>query len=247
MIDDQVLAQVQTQALDGSFSIKELSREPSALDLLTLQLTYHTNTIEGSTMTLGDVEAVLFDDRVLTNRTAIEQREAQNHRAALMWLIDRLNSEGKAFEFTDDLLEGLHVRLMNGIIANAGMYRNHNARILGVRVPLANYHSVPQKIDDLLYSLNSPSNDLIREMAVTHAQFEQIHPFTDGNGRCGRLLLFAQAARMAHYPPIVIKERKKAYYRYLEHAQLTGDTQPLQQFIAESMLFTTELLSSFGR
>ena len=245
-VDDETLARAKKQALEKSFNLQSFFQSKDALDVFTLQFTYHTNTIEGSTMTLSDVEAVLFDDKVLANRSAVEQREAQNHRAALLWLIDQVNAQGSAFEFSQDLILGLHLRLMNGIITNAGMYRDHNVRILGVRVPLANHLSIPQRIEELISRLNRNSKDIIADLAATHADFEQIHPFSDGNGRCGRLLMLAQAARAACYPPIVIKERRRAYYKYLECAQLTNDNRPLEQFFTESMQFTAELLRPFG-
>jgi len=246
IVDDDALAQTKDATLEKTFDLCALAQNTDALNAFTLQLTYHTNTIEGSAMTLGDVEAVLFDDKVLANRSAIEQREAQNHRAALLWLIDQINSNDKPFAFSEELILNLHLRLMHGIITNAGTYRNHSARIVGAHVPLANHVSVPQKMRELIPALNGSGKDLIHDIAATHARFEQIHPFSDGNGRCGRLLMFAQAASQHHYPPLVVKERKHAYYRYLEAAQANGDSRPLELFVADSMMFTADLLVPYG-
>lgn len=73
-------------------------------------------------------------------------------------------------------------------------------------------------------------------LAERHARFERIHPFSDGNGRTGRLLLFAQALQAGLMPPLVLKERKRAYYHCLERADLDGDLAPLELFLAESVL-----------
>ena len=76
----------------------------------------------------------------------------------------------------------------------------------------------------------------------TGATFEKIHPFSDGNGRVGRLLILAQALHAGLIPPLVLKERKYAYYKYLEIAQTSYNSIPLQIFIAESMVTAGQLL-----
>lgn len=231
-------------ALELHTNIKQLLDDQSVIDKLTLYLTYHTNTIEGSTMTLADVEDVLFDNKVLANRTATEQAEARNHQAALHWLIDEIYNKGSTFVIDEDLICNINLRLMNGIIANAGQFRTHTVRISGAYVPLANWHKIPKLLDEFFQNLDNSSLDAVSLLARTHAQFEKIHPFSDGNGRAGRLLMFAQALKLSYIPPIVAKERKYAYYKYLEAAQTKDNYLPLEQFIAESMQFTNNILSA---
>ena len=225
---------------------ERLISDSNAREKLALHLTYHTNTIEGSTMTLSDVEDVLFDHKVLSNRTAVEQTEARNHQAALYWLLDELARKGKQFAVDEALILGIHLRLMNGIIGDAGQYRTHAARIIGAYVPLANWAKVPDLVAQLTHELNTPTDDIIALLAETHARFEQIHPFSDGNGRTGRLLMLAQALHAGLMPPLVLKERKFAYYKYLELAQTKQDYAALQLLIAESILFTSKLLDDLS-
>lgn len=219
---------------------RQIVDNEEVLSSLVLNLTYHTNTIEGSTMTLDDTKEVLFNNKVLTNRTQVEQFEARNHRAALLWILDEL--ENKDFVISEDLVKGLHLRLMNGIITNAGQYRNHSVRIMGTHVTVANFLRVPELMEELINGIGKPSKDLITRMSTTHATFEKIHPFSDGNGRVGRLLMLAQALQAGFVPPIVLKERKYAYYKYLELAQANDNSMPLKIFIAESMIAADELL-----
>ncbi|MEI7682892.1 MAG: Fic family protein [Candidatus Saccharibacteria bacterium] len=240
-VDSNVLTAVKSQALKCNMSSEKLVGNKELLDKLTLYLTYHTNTIEGSTMTLSDVEDVIFDHKVLSNRTAIEQAEARNHHATLHWLVDLLNQD-KKIELSEELILVTHLRLMNGIISDAGKYRNHALRIMGSRITLANYLKVPELVR-LLGTEDSSNYDLITDMARTHAQFEQIHPFSDGNGRAGRLIMLVQALGSGIVPPLVRKERKFAYYKGLEKAQTEGVYEPLELFIAEAVLFSQELLS----
>lgn len=221
-------------------SSHDIIAKEEVLNSLILNLTYHTNTIEGSTMTLDDTKNVLFNNKVLSNRTQIEQVEAINHKVALLWILDKLGK--KNFEINKDLVKGLHLRLMNGIITDAGLYRNHSVRIMGTHVAVANFLRIPELMEELMNSLQNPSKDLISIISTTHSAFEKIHPFSDGNGRVGRLLMLAQSLQKGFVPPIVIKERKYAYYKYLELAQIHNNTIPLQIFVAQSMITAYELL-----
>ncbi len=241
-ITDDELVKIKKEALTNTMDIKELIHNEQLLDLMTLYLTYHTNTIEGSTMTLSDVKEVLDDDnKVLTNKTAKEQTEARNHRTALFYLLDELNDQGNNFKWTKELLLQTHLRLMNTLISNAGSFRNHGVRILGSHTTLANYLKVPKLIDELIIDLNTKQQDPIKHLANIHARFERIHPFTDGNGRTGRLIMFIQALQYRLTPPLIIKERKKAYYRYLEKVGLDDDYTLLELMLAESMIITDKL------
>lgn len=244
-VNADILHNAKQSALKLRTTPKKISNDKDSLDKLTLYLTYHTNTIEGSTMTLSDVEEVIFEHKVLTNRTAIEQAEARNHQATLYWLIDELANQGNDFVVDEDLILSIHLRLMNGIIGDAGQYRKHAVHIMGTHVTLANWMKVPDLVRDLAVDLTESSeDDIIKILANTHAKFEQIHPFSDGNGRAGRLIMLAQALKSGVVPPLVVKERRYAYYKYLELAQTQGNYAPLELFIAESISFTDNLLKT---
>lgn len=243
-IDQIRLAETEQIALAKHMSIKKLLSRSELLDTLTVHLTYHTNTIEGSTMTLADVEEVLHDDnRVLTNKTAREQIEARNHRTALYFLLDALNDAGKHFQWSEELILQTHVRLMNTLVSDAGLYRRHGVRIMGSRVTTANYLSIPAQMAKLVALMNQqPKGNPIPWLAQVHASFEQIHPFSDGNGRTGRLILFIQALQCGLMPPLVAKERKRAYYTYLEMAQVHSELALLRLFLAESIILSGKLV-----
>lgn len=240
-ISETDLTLAKREAMRYSLTSRQIISNQEMLDKLTLHLTYHTNTIEGSTMTLADVENVIFDNKVLSNRTAIEQLEAKNHQAALYWLLDQVVAAKGRFTITEDVILGIHLRLMNGIVSDAGQYRKHAVRIMGTHVPLANWQSVPALMTGLI-NTDDDLGDIISLLAKMHARFEKIHPFSDGNGRTGRLLMLAQAVNAGIAPPIVLKERKQAYYKYLEKAQTEEELAPLEFFIAESIQSSGKLL-----
>jgi len=239
-VDPAELVAAKGMVLALKTTVKSITGNSEVLDRLTLYLTYHTNAIEGSTMTLADTEAVLFKHKVLTNRTQVEQAEARNHRAALLWLLEQL--EQPNFRIQEEVIKGLHLRLMNGIMESAGQYRQHGVRIMGTHVTVAKYMKVRSLMEQLLTTISQAPEDPIAALAITHATFERIHPFSDGNGRVGRLILLAQALQGGLVPPLVLKERKFAYYKYLELAQTENNTLPLQQFMAESITVTNQLL-----
>lgn len=241
-VDENELEIKKREAATLKANVRTIINDQKTLEKLTLYLTYHTNTIEGSTMTLSDTEEVLFHHKVLTNRTQLEQLEARNHQAALLWLLDQLHAN-KNFVIDEYTIKGLHLRLMNGIISDAGQYRQHGVRILGARVTVANYLKIAELMNLLLAGLDrQPGVDAIAALSVTHAAFEKIHPFSDGNGRIGRLIMLIQALKLGLVPPLVTKERKQAYYKYLELAQTKDNSLPLQLFIAEAMIEANELL-----
>lgn len=240
-VDKNTLALSRQRAKAHSLTAKQVVSNKALLDKLSLHLTYHTNTIEGSTMTLSDVQDVIFDNKVLSNKTAIEQTEARNHQATLHWLLDEINAQGEEFKINEELVKSIHVRLMNGIISDAGLYRNHSVRIMGSRTTLVNWIKIPDSLNQLFVSQGG-HDDSIKYLARFHAEFEKIHPFSDGNGRTGRLIMLAQALSFGIVPPLIQKERKQAYYKSLELAQMRDEVEPLEQFVAESIIYSAELL-----
>jgi Fic family protein len=234
-VDADELKAAKAAAMKTRLTAKKLVANRELLDKITVNLTYHSNSIEGSTMTAADVVDVVFSGKILKNRTAIEQREAVNHQSALNFLLDELNDPTRLFEWTPDLIKAIHLRLMIGIISDAGYFREHGARIVGARVPLVNFIKIPAAVDNLCRRLNSESTDLIGKMAGTHAEFEHIHPFSDGNGRTGRLILLGLALNAGVFPPIIRREKRSAYYKYLETAQMDENYDPLEMMIATAI------------
>ena len=194
-------------------------------------------------MTIEDVATVLDDENaVITNKSYREQAEARNHQAAFFFLLEQLRLQGRNFRWSPELILEIHKRLMNSLMDDAGKFRRYGVRVIGSRVARTNYVSVPRRIEELVLYMNAPTGDVIDKMAKTHAIFELIHPFGDGNGRTGRLIMFAQALQCGLVPPLILKERKQAYYKYLERADSTENYDLLALFIAESMLATDKLL-----
>lgn len=237
-IGAEELKQMKLRATANKCTVNKIVNNREVLEKITTSLTYHSNATEGSTMSEGDVRAVVYENQTLRNRTAVEQREAINHQTALYFLLDELKGTGAGFAVTPDLVRATHLRMMNGIISDAGHYRDHGVRIRGGRVALANFIKIPSLMSEWCGEVNSETTDAIGMLARSHAEFERIHPFSDGNGRTGRLLLFVLALKQGLMPPILKRERRAAYYKYLELAQMRGETDPLEFLLAEAMVET---------
>ncbi len=220
--------------------LKTILGNPDIYDRFVLSLTYHSNRIEGNSMTEPETAAILFDNSVIPNKNLIEHLEVKNHQTALHFLLNHMeqNTTQPSNCIDEHLVLKLHEKLMNGIRRDAGFYRNHSVRIVGADVPTANYVKVPALMKDLFESIVSISDDVLHQMAEAHSRFEQIHPFSDGNGRIGRLLLHAMALR-SNLPPAVIRQQEKQlYYTFLNKAQQTQheDVSLLTDFICDAIM-----------
>ncbi|MFA5163160.1 MAG: Fic family protein [Patescibacteria group bacterium] len=213
--------------------LKLISDNPDIYDQFLLSLTYHSNKIEGSTLSEDETADILFNNQALSNKSLIEHLEVKNHQAALNYLFTYLKSKVR---ISEELILKLHSILLNGIRDDAGCFRQHAVRIVGSYVPTANYLKVPELIKALVKDINEADKDIIATTSRIHAEFEKVHPFADGNGRIGRLIMAAQLVR-ANLPPAVIEQGvKRRYYSSLNRAQLKGEYPPLEDFICEAVL-----------
>lgn len=213
--------------------LKTIISSPDIIDQFILSLTYNSNRIEGSTLSEHETAAVLFHNKALPDKSLIEQMEAKNHQAALNYLFSYLETGGKIDE---ELALKLHSILMNGIRNDAGCYRTHPVRIVGSNVPAANYLKVPVLVKDLLHGASRVHKDIIAYSAVFHSAFERIHPFSDGNGRLGRLLMTALLLAHDIAPAVISQRKKQLYYTVLNKAQLKDDHTALEMFLCEAIL-----------
>ncbi len=219
--------------------LKLIANRKDIYDQFILSLTYHTNRIEGSTLTEPETAAILFDNVSLPNKNIIELMEVKNHQAALTTLFEVCTFNKKVDE---QLILDLHANLMNGIAQDAGSYRKHGVRIVGSNGPTANYVKVPLLIKELVKDINVKHKDIISQVSEIHSRFEQIHPFSDGNGRIGRLLIHAMLLKQ-NFPPAVIRQEKKRFYiKYLNKSQLKGEFADLEEFLCDAVLEGYDIL-----
>lgn len=213
--------------------IQEILNNPDIRDAFLLKLTYNSNKIEGSTLTEPDTAAILFDNVALPDKSLTEQLEAKNHQTALNYLFDYIKNNGK---LNEALVLKLHSILMNGVRSDAGSYRQHAVRIMGVSLPTANYLKISVLMPKIMAGVAANNKNIISLIAEFHSCFEQIHPFSDGNGRVGRLLITAMLLKNNFAPAIILQEQKRLYYTYLYKAQTTPDKSQLEDFFCDAII-----------
>ena len=212
--------------------VEEILANPDIRDQFILKLTYNSNSIEGSTLDEKDTAAVIFDNVALPNKSLNEQLEAKNHQTALNYLFDYISQKG---EISEEMILKLHSILMNGVRPDAGKYRDHGVRIGGTDLPTANYLSVPKLMPPVIKDATSKTEDIVALSAKVHSKFEQIHPFSDGNGRVGRLLITAMLLKYNFAPAIIRQQQKQLYYTYLYKAQTKEDQSQLEDFLCATI------------
>ena len=206
-------------------------------DELRLLHTYHSNAIEGNTLTLQETKLVLEEGITIGGKSVREHLEATNLAEAYD-LIEAIAKEKREIDHTT--IQQIHEVVVRGIKVDAGKYRVHNVRITGATKTPPDFSKVTRMMDDLIAFLNLNLQDKekkehpVKTAAFMHHKLVEIHPFTDGNGRVARLLTNLFLVKEG-YPPIVLrKEERGKYYRFLRLAD-GGNLEPFANFIAKSV------------
>lgn len=216
-------------ALKKKGSLELLMHQKDVYEDSLLKLTYHTNKIEGSTLSLHETQSILFDNQVISKHSLIEHLEVSNHRLAFQKMLELIADTPLSVA----MILNLHQILMSGILPSAGQFRTHPVRIVGARVIPPNALKVSEKMTELCRQMQVTQDPI--GIIMQHAWFEAIHPFADGNGRLGRLLLNYQLLR-ADFPLLIIRsERKRMYYEALEQAQVNQKFELLVNFVFEEL------------
>ena len=195
---------------------------------------FNSNAIENSTLTLQDTEDILIRGQIKRDAEIREIYEAKNLGRALELLI-----ESPAQNMSVELILALHKVLLTGI--NDGFAGRFRSGREWVRVG-THIGANPDFVNELMYSLVEDYNkddgrELIDKIAYFHNEFEYIHPFCDGNGRIGRVLINQQLMRLG-LPPIMIPARNKFqdYYPALDAYDKKHDLRPLEDYLGLLLL-----------
>jgi len=199
---------------------------------LRLLHTYHSNAIEGNTLTLQETKLVLGEGLTIGGKSVREHLEATNNADAFD-LIEAIAKEKR--EIDHITIQRIHEVVTRGIDVDAGKYRVYNVRITGATKTPPDFSKVYHLIDDLIALLKDRGGKEhpIKTATFLHHKLVEIHPFTDGNGRVARLLTNLYLMKEG-YPPIVLrKEERGKYYHFLRIAD-EGNLGPFENFIAKS-------------
>ena len=212
-------------------------RHKDAIGELTIselpEMVYNSNAIEDSTLTLEDTEDILIRNQIRTDHEIREIYEAKNLASAIGYLMN--NPEKK---ISVELILKLHKTLLTNIHDDiAGRFRSgHEWVRVGTHIG-ANPQFVNGLMHELVEKYNRDDGHFLEKIAYFHAEFENIHPFGDGNGRIGRLLTNEQLD-MLGLPPIIIPNKSKfdEYYPALDEYTKTGKIDKLTELFASLLI-----------
>lgn len=212
--------------------------------------THHSTAIEGNTLILRQVEILLEEGRAVGDKELREYLEVQGYAQAANWVYAQAVSRGEWS--ADELLALSEVREIHRRVVEPtwlqfppesldpaegpGSFRRHDIAPFGRGMKPPPFPEVPARVRDWLADVNDGPRDrhAIVFLADSHAGFERIHPFRDGNGRTGRLLLNLLLVRHGYPPAIVLKRDRTRYLAALGRAD-AGDPGSLAELLARAV------------
>ena len=200
---------------------------------------YHSNAIEGNALAVGETRQVVELGLTITGKPLKDQAEARNLSHALDFLEELAGNTRTPI--TENDVRQFHSLVLHGLTDEAGAYRSVEVSISGSDYSPPGPESVPAQMEGFghwLSSISVPSDSAFAgpsglvAAAVAHTWFVTIHPFIDGNGRVGRLLMNLMLIRHGYPIAIITKEDRLRYYDALESSQ-ASDLTPFVVLLAE--------------
>lgn len=208
-------------------------------DLIT-RSTYHSNAIEGSTLTYAETYAILYNDNSfkIEGKEPREIYEAINHKKALELVFKNLQNEDG---FDERFIKKLNETINKDIKDTEG-YRKIQVFINGTEYIPPEAERVPNLMNYYVYNYNHDEQDIFVKIAQYHIKFERIHPFEDGNGRTGRLLLNYELIKNNVTPVVITKDDRVKYFEFLRNNDSIGLAEWLRSLSTEEK----ERMEKFG-
>ncbi|MDO8619213.1 MAG: Fic family protein [Candidatus Daviesbacteria bacterium] len=195
---------------------------------------FNSNAIENSTLTLKETEKILLDQEVSRDVSVREVFEAKN----LAIVMEYISSKVQTINLNEELILLLHQMLLGNIdISVSGRFRKEHEYVrIGTHIASPPEH-IQRLIENALLEFSSNLDSYSADkIAKFHLDFESIHPFNDGNGRIGRVLINFQLLQLG-LPMIIIRDKeKKAYYASFGQYRDSKNTKALEKIITLSLL-----------
>ena len=196
-----------------------------------IEFTYNSNAIEGNTLTLKET-ALALEGMTIDQKPLKDHLEAVGHRDAFLYVQDVAKQE---LPLSETVIKNIHALVLMNRPDDKGIYRRIPVRIMGAYTEPVQPYMIEPKMAELLSANEERKNTMtdIERIALFHLEFEGIHPFIDGNGRTGRLILNLDLIRNG-YPPINVKfTDRKRYYDAFDAFYEDNDSTPMTELIAE--------------
>ena len=199
---------------------------------LRTEFIYNSNAIEGNTLTLRETDIILQFGITVKGKSLKEHNEVKGQEYALDFLNEVLKKEEP---LSIRLIREFHALILNDDKDNRGRFKQENNTILGAKFQTTPFYQVEEKLQELIDNFNESDKNLIEKVAKFHNDFEMVHPFNDGNGRTGRLLMNLELMKNGYPITIIKNEDRDDYYQALEIASIDKNYIPLTEFIKRSI------------
>jgi len=196
-----------------------------------IDFTYNSNAIEGNTLTLKET-AMALEGMTIDQKPLKDHLEAVGHRDAFLYVQDIATQD---IPLSENVIKNIHSLVLINRPEDKGNYRRIPVRILGAYTEPLQPYMVQPAMEGLLIEnkKRAETMNIIERIARFHLEFEGIHPFIDGNGRTGRLVLNLDLIRNG-YPPINVKfTDRKRYYEAFDAFYRDNDASKMTDLITE--------------
>ena len=197
-----------------------------------IEYTYNSNAIEGNTLTLQET-ALVLEGVTIDKKPLKDHLEAVGHRDAFLYVQDLVKNN---VPFSESIIKQIHTLVLMDRPDDRGVYRRIPVRIMGAFHVPPDPILVPEQMENLVAEFAGTKKlHPLERAALFHLKFEGIHPFVDGNGRTGRLILNLMLMQ-AGYPPINVKySDRKRYYEMFDRYYRDNDQNPAISLVAENI------------
>ena len=193
-----------------------------------VEYTYNSNAIEGNTLTLRETGLVL---RGLTidRKPLKDHMEAVGHKEAFDFVSELVKDN---LPISESIIKQIHYLVLADKREDRGVYRRVPVRIMGAQHEPVQPYLIKPKMEQLLYDFAASTEHIVTKLARFHIEFEGIHPFIDGNGRTGRLLVNLELMKSG-FPPIDIKFTDRiAYYNAFDEYHVKHNLSVMENLFA---------------
>ncbi len=203
-----------------------------------VEYTYNSNAIEGNTLTLRETDMVLRG-LTIAQKSLKEHMEAVGHKEAFDFVRDLVKDQ---LPLSEGIIKQIHYLVLADKKDDRGVYRRIPVRIMGAKHEPVQPYLIQPRMEQLLEDYRNSKEHMIPRLARFHIEFEAIHPFIDGNGRTGRLLVNMELMK-AGYPPIDIKFADRiAYYNAFDEYHAKHNLGAMEKLFAG---YVNERLDSY--
>lgn len=192
--------------------VEKLSKE--YLDDLMVRFAYHSSALEGNTITLSQTVSIILNDTIPGSVNKREFYEVENHKQAFEYIQHNLLNDEK---LSLGIIKEIHNLLLDHLDHNRGNFKNSSNAIVGAEFDTASPEQTPslmyQWMKNYEYQIENANTEeeKIKIILAKHIEFERIHPFNDGNGRTGRMIILYSFLEN-NLPPVVISNDLKPKY-----------------------------------